>query len=138
MDDFREISGYREVEHMADWALQVWAPDFDALLVQAALGMAALLGGHIDAVDADREISLQSEDPESLLVGFLSEVLYLNVHDGLAFINIEVNRNGSRLSARLHGGKLQEQMKEIKAVTYHNLTIRDTPTGLETTIVFDV
>jgi SHS2 domain-containing protein len=38
----------------------------------------------------------------------------------------------------MKGGHLVEQRKEIKAVTYHNLSIRETERGLEAEIVFDV
>ncbi|MFC2053874.1 archease, partial [Chloroflexota bacterium] len=34
----REIAGFREIEHTADWELEVWAPDILELLKQAAIG----------------------------------------------------------------------------------------------------
>jgi SHS2 domain-containing protein len=38
----------------------------------------------------------------------------------------------------VEGAPIQTQSKEIKAVTYHNLEIRETSRGLEVSIVFDV
>jgi len=72
------------------------------------------------------------------LVSFLSEILYLNVQENLAFEKISIDFHGNDLTAYLHGGRLTGQTKEIKAVTYHNLSILKTPKGIETTIVFDV
>jgi hypothetical protein len=37
-------AGFREIEHTADWELEVWAPDLPALLEQAGRGMYALAG----------------------------------------------------------------------------------------------
>lgn len=38
------MNGYKEVEHTADIALQVWAEDFYTLLRKAAEGLYALMG----------------------------------------------------------------------------------------------
>jgi len=40
--------------------------------------------------------------------------------------------------AEVAGAPIESIAKEIKAVTYHNLAVRETARGLETTIVFDV
>jgi SHS2 domain-containing protein len=46
--------------------------------------------------------------------------------------------DGDQLVANLSGSHLESIAKEIKAITYHNLAIRETTFGLETNIVFDV
>ena len=138
MDDFRENSGYVEVEHTADWALRVWAPDFEKLLVQAAIGMNALSGGLTRERSVQRSIQLKFTDPEELLVSFLSEILYFNVQENLAFPEIKITIRDHNLTAVLNGGVVHGWVKEIKAVTYHHLAIQHTASGLETTIVFDV
>ena len=38
----------------------------------------------------------------------------------------------------MEGGTLRSQEKEIKAVTFHNLEVRESERGLEVEIVFDV
>ena len=43
-----------------------------------------------------------------------------------------------RVEATVHGGRARALQKHIKAVTYHNLEVRETAGGLEVTIVFDV
>jgi SHS2 domain-containing protein len=134
-----QSAGYLEISHTADWALKVWAPDLRGLLVQAAYGMYALLqiqlqpGGRYECpVDQD------AEDAEGLLVSFLSELLYLTEQEGLGFDCFDLVIAGCHLSGTMLGAPVESQRKEIKAVTYHNLAIIQTPQGLETTIVFDV
>lgn len=138
--------GFRETPHTADWELYVSAPDLTALLEQAALGMNSLAGVEIDpAPPVQRTLNLQAADPEGLLVAFLSELLWLSENDHLAFdrFALSITAGGDapaqlRLQAELTGGRIRRLDKEIKAVTWHNLAVRPTSDGVETSIVFDV
>jgi SHS2 domain-containing protein len=135
----RAAAGYREVEHTADWELEVWATDLPGLLEQAARGMCALAGIRLQAWPRlSRQMSLQAGDPESLLVSFLSEILYHLEQEGIGFDHYQINLDGLNLQAELEGARLESIQKEIKAVTYHRLAVRQTETGLRVNIVFDV
>ena len=65
----QQNSGYREVEHTADWALQVWAPTLEELFILAAQGM-----NHLAEVSLDGEVreeirfEVDGHDHETLLV----------------------------------------------------------------------
>jgi SHS2 domain-containing protein len=131
--------GHRELEHTADWALQVWAPDMATVLAEAARGMYRLMAVVLDEGPRQRRrLELEAADRESLLVEFLAELLYLAESEGLAFDVLELDVAGNRLAASLEGAPIGSQSKEIKAVTYHRLEVRDTKRGIETCIVFDV
>ena len=70
-------SGFREIEHTADLAIEAWAPDLEDLIRQAAAGLYALMG--VEACPepmVTHSIALSAEDRESLLVAFLTELLY--------------------------------------------------------------
>ena len=132
-------AGYRERPHTADWALDVWAPDLATLLQQAAMGMNALMGLQLRSDSRiTRRLDLPAADRETLLVSFLTELLYFAGRDDVGFDAFDLTLNGDRLAADLSGAPIEAQAKEIKAVTYHNLEIRQTERGLEATIVFDV
>jgi SHS2 domain-containing protein len=132
-------SGFEEIQHTADWALKVWAPDFTSLLEQAARGMNHLMGVVIDpSQPAEFEIKLIAGDQESLLVGFLNRILFTLELDSIGIDSFILVVDGYQVQAQLKGGRIAELQKMIKAVTYHNLTIRSSEGGLETTIVFDV
>jgi SHS2 domain-containing protein len=135
----RALHGHRELEHTADWALEVWAPDLASLLAEAARGMYRLMGVVLaDGPRQRRRIELAAADRESLLVDFLAELLYLAESEGLAFDVLELDAGEDRLRAKLEGGPMRSHTKGIKAVTYHHLEVRDTARGVETRIVFDV
>jgi SHS2 domain-containing protein len=132
-------SGYREIEHTADWELEVWAPDLAELLEQAAHGMYALSGIQLkDSPLQERLLEIIAEDAESLLVSFLTELIYYFEQELIGFDTFRLDLNGFQLKAQLSGAELEIIEKEIKAVTYHRLQVRSSEHGLSVNIVFDV
>lgn len=136
-------SGFQEVPHTADWAVRVWAPDLAGLLVASAEAMNTLAGLTLaPGPRFSRTFEFQSPDAETLLVTFLSELLYLAEHENVGFDQFDVETAQHTglygLRASLEGAQITEMAKPIKAVTYHNLEIRATEDGLEVEVVFDV
>lgn len=138
MTDEKDL-GYIELQHTADWAVRVWAPDYPALLIQSARAMYEIMGARSDQdQEVERVVEVSASDNESLLVAFLNELLFLHETENLVFNKIGLNVSDFMLRASLGGAKINNQVKEIKAVTYHNLNIQKLPQRLEVTIVFDV
>jgi SHS2 domain-containing protein len=132
-------SGFHERPHTADWALDVWAPDLIGLLQQAAHGMYALMHVRWQAEPCEMyRFEVVAPDRETLLVTFLSELLYFTQRDRVGFQRFDLAEAGGRLAAAVEGAPIESIAKEIKAVTFHNLVVRETARGLEATIVFDV
>jgi len=131
-------AGYVEIEHTADWAIRAWGPTLEDLFAQSALGMYMLTGAQSSGPATERLLRVEGGDPESLLVGFLGELLYLTEQEGLTFDAFEVCIEAGVLQAVAHGAPIGKMSKIIKAVTFHNLKIRQTGHGYEVEIVFDV
>jgi SHS2 domain-containing protein len=134
-------AGFDVVDHTADWSLRVFGPDLAALFEQAALGMVSLLVANVAAVGdgVERPFTFDEFDTETLLVEWLSELAYWAETERLIFTHFHfeaIDETSLQVTAR--GGHVSELQKHIKAVTFHNLAITPTATGLETTIVFDV
>lgn len=133
------MMGYLEIEHTADWELKVWAEDIATLFEQAALGMYSLAGAQLKLEPRiSRTLELQNIDKESLLVDFLSELLYFSEVEEIGFDTFELHFDENALKATLYGAPLETISKDIKAVTYHNLKIVEEVDGFEVSIVFDV
>jgi SHS2 domain-containing protein len=135
---------YEEIPHTADWCLHVWAADLAHLFVETAKGMNALAGTSLaEKPRITRAFTASAAELESLLVAFLSELVYYAEHDRIAFDNYDLSLEleddqPCHLSATLRGAAILSMNKAIKAVTYHNLQIRQTGRGYELEIVFDV
>lgn len=131
--------GFEEIAHTADWSVRVWAEDLPSLFAEAARAMNAL-AGTVTAQDprVRRRFAADGPDAESLLVAFLSELVYYQEQDSLAFDTFASNIEGQRLSVEMEGAQIVSLAKAIKAVTYHNMKIEETARGVEVVIVFDV
>ncbi len=135
---------FKELSHTADWCMRVWAGDLVQLFVESARGMNTLAGIRLaEKPRVQRTFSTSADDAESLLVSFLTELAYFAEQDHLAFDNYELSIDpgagqSMHLSAVLQGASIYSLDKAIKAVTYHNLQIRQTKKGLEVDVVLDV
>jgi SHS2 domain-containing protein len=131
--------GFEEVSHTADWSARVWAPDLPSLFREAARAMNSLSGTVIGTGDrVSRTLEAKGPDVESLLVAFLSELVYYQEQENLTFDVFDLRVAGQWLKVAMEGAEIESVDKAIKAVTYHNLKIQRNAEGLETTIVFDV
>ena len=129
-----------EIEHTADLAIRVRGRDLEKLFINAALGMGMLMADLQEiAPDVERYVELEEFDAETLLVSWLSELLWLNEESDAIFVCFEIEElTRTRLKATVRGGPATSQWKHIKAVTFHDLEIVETADGYEVTLIFDV
>lgn len=131
-------SGFREIDHTADWAIEAWAPDLEGLIRQVAAGMYALMGVEVSLEPmVTHSVALSAEDQESLLVAFLTELLYLAETRAVACEVVELHCSNTALNASLVARSIDRIRRQVKAVTYHNLAIKTTPEGVSVIVVFD-
>ena len=131
---------YKEIEHAADRAFQVRGRNQAELFTNAALALAAVQAATGDeASTAAREVKVTGIDREALLVNWLNEILYLQEKYRETYSRFEVlSISEQQLRARLHGVPLVTVRTLIKAVTFHQLEVKQTDWGWEATVVVDV
>jgi SHS2 domain-containing protein len=134
------MKGFEEIDHTADRAFRVTGRDMASLLENAALAMRALDASRsARKPSATRQIEVQGSDRESLLVNWLNEILYLEEVHQLACEVFHIDEiNSDRLCARVETRECDRSETHIKAVTFHNLKIRESAGGLEAEVVVDV
>jgi SHS2 domain-containing protein len=131
--------GFEEISHTADWSARIWAPDLPTLFKEAARAMSSLSGTVAgNGPRVSRAFETEGPDLESLLVAFLSELVYYQEQENLTFDDFDLRVAGQWLKVAMEGAQIESVDKAIKAVTYHNLKIQRNTEGFETTIVFDV
>ncbi len=131
---------FEEIEHTADRAFRVRGRDLSDLLVNAARAMHALEGiPSTGEKCAKRELEVEGIDAESLLVNWLNEILFVEQQQQGVCEEFDIyEMNGFHLRASVEARKCSGYHSCIKAVTFHNLKVRETPAGLEAEVVVDV
>jgi len=127
-----------EVPHTADEAIEVQGRSLEELFINAALGMLLIMEvNNQEGVVECEKLLLAENDHESLLVAFLSEILYL-VEQKRCPYNIQVKISGFQLESTFQCFSIISYNKEIKAVTFNQLNIMQINGQFQTHIVFDV
>ena len=89
------------------------------------------------------EIKLEAEDRESLLVEWLSEILFLIETESLLFSRFDVTLSSdTKLSATVAGEPLDiekhDPKTQVKAVTLHDLLVKKTKSSWVAQVIYDV
>jgi len=136
-------AGFEPLEHTADLKVRVWAPDLRGLIEQSARAMIGFMVQGTPAPTSHVVIAGTGEDAEQTLVDCLREILLLPELEGLMPVVAEVleaDERGCRCSVGVIPAAQGDERRgeDIKAVTYHDLRIREARDHLEVEIVFDV
>ena len=134
------LKKYEILEHKADLKIRAFGNDKKELFLNTMVGMFEGARYESEGEEIKRKIKISSLDLPSLLVDFLSEVLYLcevnkEVYHKVLFKNL----TEKELEGILIGKPLKRMGVYIKAVTYHDLDIRQRKDKTwEVTILFDI
>ncbi len=136
MDD----CGFEELSHTAEVGMRVRAPTRESLFACAARGLFAIAGIEPAEERVSRAIVIESIDAESLLVDWLSELLYLYETTGEVYDQITIDSwTPERLAATLRGGRATAPpARSIKAVTYYGLRLEAVADGWLAEVYFDI
>ncbi len=137
--DFDDVP-FEEVEHTADWSFRVKGHDLPQLFVNAAHALSAMQPEESgEGRSVTREVQVEGVDRETLLVNWLNELLHLEHSNREAYHEFEVlEMTDTHLRTRIRGHSSPQARTPIKAVTFHNLAVKQIPGGWEATLVMDV
>jgi len=130
---------FRILPHTADLKIQSFGKDKKELFENAMVGM--FEGARYEGKEKEtkRKIKISSHNFPSLLVDFLSEVLYLVEIKKEVYQQIEFDKlTEKELKGILIGKKLKRMGVHIKGVTYHDLDVRQEKGTWQATILFDI
>jgi SHS2 domain-containing protein len=134
---------FQFIDHTADAGILVKASTLEGMFETAALGFSELIT-RVDFLNCliQRQLRLQEDDIETLLVSWLQELLYLLDTEDLLFGRFQVNLKGLALEATAWGEvfdpEIHTMKTEIKAVTYHQLEVVEDDQGWQAQVIFDI
>jgi SHS2 domain-containing protein len=129
------------LEHPGDVKLRARGDSLEQLFANAARGMMSyLFGAQIANARPQRTevIEVEAPDREGLLVDWLSELLYRATSEYQAYGEFRIRELSDRRLTATAGVIPAEAIDDIKAVTHHELSIRERDGGWEATVVFDI
>ena len=131
---------YKVIDHPSDIGIEAFGKDRKELFENSAFGMMDMmfdLSGI--SVDVSFDVKASADDPESLLVSWLSELLYLSDSKHVALSNFKITKmSDTELEAKARGGKIGKIKRFIKAATYSQLEIKKEKDNWKAGIIFDV
>lgn len=135
---------FKIIDHTADVGVIAFGADVKQLFSNAALALFSLITDTESIAEKlQRDLKINSDGRDNLLVEWLNELIYLFDAEHILFkrFNIE-NLRGNQLRAICYGENLDPLRHKInmgvKAATYHMLKINRDSDGYEVQIIFDV
>ena len=135
---------YRVFNHTADLGVEVSGKTVNELFAAAAFAVYDLMADLRDVkTKKTRKIAVEGTDREELLVNYLRAVLDLFNGDRLLLKSFIIDEMDDKHLAGEVKGEVFDPgrhrlKREIKAVTYHQAQIRETPKGWRGRVIFDV
>jgi SHS2 domain-containing protein len=144
-------SGFKIVEHTADFGLRVWAKQLDELFIESARALTSCIVDMDQIQNVVKQVlHVEAESQEQLLHKMLREILFLQQQNEMVFTEFQVEKSNLNLHGvdtmfmdmLLGGEKVDPQRhnvcREIKAVTYHDFYLKRNGPWWETSFIFDV
>jgi SHS2 domain-containing protein len=145
------------LEHTADIGLKAYGSTIEALFINAAAGLQALALPQTDRDDDEdtsepdagqaQTLRANGGNYEDLLVGWLSEILYFIDAEEWSFAEFRIIRIAAEagefsMEGRGIGSRRDPSSRSravpVKAVTYHQISVRQIADGWEAVVYFDI
>lgn len=135
---------FETFDHTADIGLRVSAATLEELFVEAARGLTSLLIENIDDIRPalTETIQLAGTETDYLLFDWLNELLFRFETSKLLCCEFKLRLNEQGLEAMVRGEPSDPARHrlahEVKAITYHGLSVQHTESGWQTELILDI
>ncbi len=136
--------GYATFDHTGDLGLEVWAPTPRELYAQAAVALMAQVADPGEDPPVERaEIALEGDEPADLLVHWLNSVLLESDLRHVVWTHVRIQKlTPRRIEAALQGPRIDPSrhtlLREVKAVSFHDMQLKLDPGDCRCRLVLDL
>ena len=134
---------YTEVDYSGDIGIEARGRDLKELLENLTRGFFGLLCRSSVAAVVERRVEVDSASAEELIVDWLSEVLTEGNARGELYSEVAVQEVGQHYAKGVLRGEAVDPLKhdlrfDVKAATYHNISVTRESDGLRSRVIFDL
>lgn len=135
---------YKTFDHTADLGVEIYGPDICQLFINAGRALFDLICG--DSAIEEKDIiavTAEGNGTEDLMMNWLRELLYLHQVKGYLLSTFIIHQvDDSRITATVKGELFDSHrhklLREIKAITYHQLKVEQHDGGWTARCIFDI
>lgn len=137
-------SMFETFDHTADIGLRIQAETLETLFSEAARGLFSIIVEELSTVSTTQEIeiNIKGTDQEYLFFDWLKELLFRFDVEHVLFAKFEVTLTDTGLNGKAFGEPIDldrhELDHEVKAITYHELSIKQTDAGYQAEVIVDI
>jgi SHS2 domain-containing protein len=135
---------FETFDHTADIGLRVTAATREELFIEAARGLTSLLVDNTQEIHptVGEVVQLSADSLDDLLFDWLNELLFRFETRAMLFCQFDVRIVAQRLTGMVQGepcDRSRHQLAhEVKAITYHGLSVEQSDTGWRAELVLDI
>ena len=136
---------YKVIDHPSDIGIEAFGKDIKELFENSAFGMMDMmfdlkyLHPQEYVLSKQFDVRVSADNLESLLIAWLSELLYISDANKIQFSVFNINKmTNNELDAKVLGDKILKVNRFIKAATYNQLEIKKEKGSWKSRVVFDV
>ena len=136
--------GWEQFEVEADVGIRAWGESRAAAFAEAAAGVLALGVDPLSVEERERrDVRAQADGPETLLVAWIDECLYVHEIEGFVVRRVDVTECSDSV---VHGHLLGEPLDPtrhrlgtvVKAATLHRVSVQASRDRHEVSVIVDV
>jgi|SRR5580704_13671962 len=131
-------------DHTADLGLRIHAPDLNALFADGGRALLSVIVSDSNTVEPRDRLTVRvaGTDLEYLFVDWLDELLFLFESKRFLASEFETQLDDTGISATVRGEPCDPARHalahEVKAVTYHGLTVEQSADGWRAEVILDI
>ena len=132
---------YKIINNTADTGIEVEGKNLKEIFFESYKGLYKIAGVEKEKKEGRDKIKIIADTYEELLIKFLNELIFYIYGEGkycdVKKIEIKKNR-GFTLEVEIEKYEIKSFEREVKAATYHNISIKNKNGVFTTKIIFDL
>ena len=140
----KNVKNYELIEHTADIGIRVRGKGLKEIFSNTALAMFDIISERKDKIPAAPKrikIAQKADNLEELFINWLNELLSLSAAKEVIFSDFKIDKldkNSIEAIATAEDVNNYKVNVEVKAATYHQLKLAQSPSGWEAEVILDV